>query len=418
GKNGRCRPLASADKCSKRGGTIVESCCTTCGGTVPTATPTEAATATPVEATETPAETPTPAGATAVTTTPTPEETPTETATPGGGETATPAETGTPVGGETATPAEATATPVGGETATPAGATATPVETATTAEGTATPGEATATPAGGETATPTEGGVATPSASATPEETATGGGESPTPVPTSTPGSGELCGNNTVDAGEFCDPPGTQCPNAGPGFQCSLSCTCACPTIITFTGDATDPASILDTGWTGIAHRAPVITNGAVSVSVSCSDGRPCGTCPISGPIANTQPGQLQDQRCTNDTSIQCTDNTPCTAGGGTCQFFFGSNLPLAAGGVTTCVVNQFNGPLTGTANIETGESATAVLLTSRVFNGIAIDNPCPRCVGDTTQNDGVQGGKCDGGPRINLDCDANGSVPNRPDFG
>ncbi len=424
GKNGRCRPLASADKCSKRGGTIVESCCTTCGGTVPTATPTEAATATPVGATETPAETPTPAGATAVTTTPTPEETPTETATAGGGETATPVETGTPVGGETATPAEATATPVGGETATPAGATATPVETATTAGATATPGEATATPvetatpAGGETATPTEGGVATPSASATPAETATGGGESPTPVPTSTPGSGDLCGNNTVDAGEFCDPPGSQCPNAGPGFTCSLSCTCDCPTVITFTGDATDPASILDTGWTGIAHRAPIITNGAVTVSVSCSDGRPCGTCPISGPIPNTQPGQLQDQRCTNDTSIQCTDNTPCTAGGGTCQFFFGSNLPLAAGGVTTCVVNQFNGALTGTANIETGESATAVLLTSRVFNGIAIDNPCPRCVGDTTENDGVQGGKCDGGPRINLNCDANGSVPNRPDFG
>ena len=356
GAHGRCRPLSSADKCEKHGGTIVESCCTTCGGPVPTVTPTELETATP-----TPGEVPT------ETATPAIEPTPTETATAGE---ETPTET--PTAGEVPTPTE-TAT---------AGEVATPTETATTA-------------------------AETPTASA----------EVPTPSATPTAGEG-LCGNNTIDAGEFCDPPGSQCPNAGPGFTCSLSCTCDCPTVITFTGDANDPASILDTGWTGIAHRAPIITNGAVTVSVSCSDGRPCGTCPISGPIANSQPGQMQDQRCTNDTSVQCTDDTPCTGGGGTCEFFFGSNLPLAAGGVTTCVVNQFNGSLTGTANIETGESATAVLLTSRVFNGIAIDNPCPRCAGDPTENDGVQGGTCDGGPRNGLACDANGSVANRPDFG
>ena len=102
----------------------------------------------------------------------------------------------------------------------------------------------------------------------------------------------------------------------------------------------------------------------------------------------------------------------PCTAGGGTCQFFFGSNLPLAAGGVTVCVVNQFNGAVSGTANVETGDAATVANLTARVYTGIAIDNPCARCVGDTTINDGVQGGTCSGGTRNGLACDGNGTVP------
>jgi hypothetical protein len=136
----------------------------------------------------------------------------------------------------------------------------------------------------------------------------------------------------------------------------------------------------------------------------------------VSGPIANSLPNQFQDQRCSNDTSIRCTNNAPCS--GGTCEFFFGSNLPLAAGGVTTCVVNQFNGSVSGTANVETGDAATSVKLTSRVYNGIAIDNPCPRCVGDTTVNDGALDGTCNGGPRNGLSCDANGQIPNRGDFG
>jgi hypothetical protein len=229
-----------------------------------------------------------------------------------------------------------------------------------------------------------------------------------------------------------------------------MQCTCACPAKITFAGDATDAASILDTGWTGIAHRAPIITNGDVTVAVSCLGERPdcrgpslkClgGTnngatctvasqcpggvcvgqpCTLSGPIANGLAGQLQNQRCTNDTSIKCTSNTLCTPGGGTCQFFFGSMLPLAAGGVTTCVVNQFNGPISGTADIPTGSATTIANLTSRVYNGLAIDNPCPRCVGDTTLNDGgITVGACDGGVRVGLACDGNGTVANRPDFG
>jgi len=238
------------------------------------------------------------------------------------------------------------------------------------------------------------------------------------PTVTSTP-TGPVCGDGVVTAPEQCDINGAQCPNAGNGLEtCSLpNCRCLCPTKISFTGDATSTESILDTGWTGIAHRAPVIANGDVTIGVSCAAQRPCGTCTIAGPIANVRANQIDNRRCTNDTSIKCTSNTPCTAGGGTCQFFFGSTLPLAAGGVGTCVVNQFQGPITGTANIESGETATTALLSSRVFTG-PTDNPCPRCSDAGGINDGVLGGTCDDGPRVGLACDANGFVPGRPDFG
>ncbi|MCC6850018.1 MAG: hypothetical protein IT294_16055, partial [Deltaproteobacteria bacterium] len=94
----------------------------------------------------------------------------------------------------------------------------------------------------------------------------------PTPTPTSTPPPGG-CGNGAVDPGEDCDPaggPATSCQNASntsAAFTCNpVTCQCACPTKVTFAGDPTSPFSILDTGWTGISHRAPIISNGQTTV--------------------------------------------------------------------------------------------------------------------------------------------------------
>lgn len=270
-------------------------------------------------------------------------------------------------------------------------------------------------PAGCLVVPPTPTPTVTPTPTATPTLTA----GAPTPTVTFTPNI--LCGNGQIDGNEVCDlgngSPQTTCPNTT--FPCNANtCTCDCPTKVSFAGDATSADSILDTGWTGIAHRAPIISDGAVTVALACSPvGRPCGVCNVSGPIANTQAGEIDSQRCTNDTSIKCTTNTPCQAGGGTCQFFFGSTLPLAAGGVGTCVVNQFNGAVTGTANVETGDAVTVANLSSKVFTG-PTDHPCPRCSDAGGINDGVAGGTCDDGPRVGLACDANGTVPSRPDFG
>ena len=241
-------------------------------------------------------------------------------------------------------------------------------------------------------------------------------------------GGGGPCGNGVLDAGEDCDPgsPGVTCQagsNTSAAFTCSPTCTCACPTKVTFAGNATATESLLDTGWTGISHRSPIISNGEVTVGLSCTaTSRPCGTCNVNGPIANPNAGagQIDNQRCSNDPSIHCTvgNNAPCIGGGGTCVFYFGSALPLAAGGVTTCVFNTFNGSVTGTANVESGDAVNSAHLTAQVFTGLTIDNPCARCVGDTTINDGVQGGTCSGGTRNGQACDANGAVPGRPDYG
>jgi hypothetical protein len=272
------------------------------------------------------------------------------------------------------------------------------------------------------------------------------------------------CGNGADP--QLCDPssPGYAC---GPSFACT-NCNCACPSSVHFAGDATDPKSVLDTGFTGIAHRAPIITNGDVSIDLNCAASqRPCGVCNVTGPVVNAQAGtgELDNQRCSSDPSLRCTSDGTCTAaankcsggtndgatcavsscglgtcnagvcvggatpgsaccnGGfcrtsGTCGFYFGSALPLAAGGVSTCVVNQFKQPITGTANVETGDAATTSFLTSRVYNGLAIDTPCPTCVGDPSVNVTATTGVCSGGPRDGLPCDANGQVPGRPDFG
>ncbi len=350
--------------------------------------------------------------------------TPTATAT----STATPTPTRTPTATLTPTvTATRTATPTTTRTATP---TTTPTVTLT----------ATATLTAGITVTPT------PTRTATPTKTTT-----PTPTVTSTP---PACGNGVIDPGEDCDPaggPATSCQgasNTSAAFTCNaVTCQCACPTKVTFAGDPNDPASLLDTGWTGISHRSPIISNGEVTVGLSACAGssRPCGTCTVTGPVANPQAGagQIDNRRCTNDPSRRCTNNTPCTPrnclggsnqgatcttdtqcpGGtcpasGTCQFFFGSNLPLAAGGVSTCVSNVFNGPITGTANVESGAAVNTALLSSSVFLAASVDQPCARCIGDTTINDGVLGGTCDTGPRAGLTCDGNGTVPSRPDFG
>ncbi len=523
----RCRPLASESLCTSRGGTVVESCCETCSGPVPTATPTEVAVPTATEtpqpiATETetpvPTETETPAPAATETATPVPTETETpqpvatetetppvatETATPGpvATETATAVATTTPVPTETATPvATATSTPAATATTVPATATATSTQAAATATATAVP-TATTTPVATLTSTPVLTATVTPlpsvtatttvlptatatttavptvtatttalptataTATAVPTVTAT---RTATPVPTTTPTASSTpaatvtpgVGNGIVDPGEDCDPAGgaaTSCQNASntsAAFVCNAATgQCGCPTKVVFTGDPNEPVSLLDTGWTGISHRSPIITNGDVTVALSsCTGGdsqhpgtRPCGTCVVSGPIANPSAGagQLDDRRCNNDPSRRCTNDATCTPrkclggtnfdaactndsqcpGGtcpaaGTCQFFFGAPLPLAAGGVSTCVANQFNGPITGTANVETGDAVNTAFLTSKVFLASTLDQPCPRCLNDANLNDGVLGGTCDVGPRAGKACDANGSVPGRPDFG
>ena len=284
-------------------------------------------------------------------------------------------------GGATPTPATATAT----RTVTPAPtATSTPGPlpcevTAPQCDGFCPPGLACiAEPAGvclclPPTATPTPAVTPTPALTATPTPTRT-----PTPTPTST-------------------------------------VVATCPTEVTILGTA-GSLGVLDAGWTGQSHDSQVIADGLLTMAVTgCAGTAPtCGVCDYAGPIenANAGAGEIDNERCSCDSRVPCTSNADCP-GSCECVFHFGSYLPLSAGGVSTCVKNNFQGPVTGTFNEDTGASAGNALLLSTVWTGPTADDPCPKCLGDGTANDGIKGGTCSGGQDNGAACDIMGTHPN-----
>lgn len=191
-----------------------------------------------------------------------------------------------------------------------------------------------------------------------------------------------------------------------------------CPVAVEVVGNA-GAQKILDSGWSGLAHNATVVSDGKLTFTVTnCeNDKKPCGDCQIGGPIQNTNAGagDISAQRCVADPSIICNASTPCPSGA--CAFFFGAPLPLSAGGIGTCVTNQVNGAVSGTANGETGAFAGTINLTSKVHSGIETTRPCPTCDGDGATNDGTKGGTCSGGPKAGQPCDVSGESP-VPSFG
>ncbi|HYB98529.1 MAG TPA: hypothetical protein VEC57_05275 [Candidatus Limnocylindrales bacterium] len=194
-----------------------------------------------------------------------------------------------------------------------------------------------------------------------------------------------------------CDPGETEenCP-ADCGDVEGVPCTSAQLT--------SSSGSDLDSGWTGIAHNSDLIEGASVTFRTlrrcggdgeACEVDADCGaavvgeggeagattceptcdclndhTCEITGPTG---------QKNCLTTLVECNTNADCAAGVA-CVNTFGPPLPLSSAGNPVCVVTLFDGPLTGTANTQTGEAVTQSNLKSRVFLGISIDQPCPRC--------------------------------------
>jgi hypothetical protein len=234
--------------------------------------------------------------------------------------------------------------------------------------------------------------------------------------------SGPSCGNGVIDAGETCDINGPHRPEAPcSDLGCNVStCRCQCPTRMHFAPDPTSTKTNFDLGWTGLGHRAPTATNADVTFAVSDCAGTepPCGQCTLGGPVANAGAGELDSRRCSNDSSLYCTDDAPCLGGGGACVYYFGAPMSLAPASYGLCTMSHFNGPIAGTINLESGAIVTTVSATMRVSSGIGTDSPCPRCDGDGTPNDAALDGTCVGGARDGLGCDANATTPGRPYWG
>ena len=158
------------------------------------------------------------------------------------------------------------------------------------------------------------------------------------------------------------------------------------PTACPVNGDATQPnrvvttqlagGSDLDNGWTGTSFNFPVIEDVQVEACLTNCDKANDPLCDVNG---ITGPG---------------TFNSPT----------FGPPLPLVAGGVAVCVVNNWqtqgaNG-FTGTANLQTGESTLSVKLFSDVYITNRT-NVCPRC----------ETGSCSGGPNQGKPCTVHGKT-------
>jgi hypothetical protein len=186
----------------------------------------------------------------------------------------------------------------------------------------------------------------------------------------------------------------TPCPTSTPGIMCPTQ------VMTEVNGSAVD----LDTGWTGMGHDAHMPSQNRLTLGVSlCSnpDSSTCGVCATSGPLPNAGGAAFNTQRCVLDTSVQCTSDGDC-GGNAPCSFFFGSPLPLAAGGITFCVTNQITAPVTGTVDVEGGTTSTTIQLLSSVYTSPTLNKPCPTC----------ESGVCHGGLHDGATCVVNGTSP------
>lgn len=186
----------------------------------------------------------------------------------------------------------------------------------------------------------------------------------------------------------------------------------------------TRPGSDLDSGFTGIAHNSDIILGASITARVKrecststdtecekdadCPGGETCvPTCDCNDDVTCEVTGPTHDKNCLNNLE-PCTTNADCDPDIA-CVNVFGPPLPLSSGGTPVCVISLFDGPLTGTANSSTGEAVVTSNLRSRVFLGISIDKPCPRC-GGVGQNPEIGDNfTCDGGPNNGQACTVEG---------
>jgi len=178
-----------------------------------------------------------------------------------------------------------------------------------------------------------------------------------------TPGTG---GGTTTTSTTI--PSVTECPTNASGGPSSLVFSVVAPAT-----PSQSNGSNLSTGWTGASHGFPITPNAKVTMCLSDCDG-----------TTDTECTGLAD---TGPTSVLNGAN-------------FGAPLPLLAGGAPVCVVNKFNGNVTGTADVGTGVVLSNVHLASEIWL-TTTTQVCPRCTS----------GKCDSGAKKNQNCTVDGTL-------
>jgi hypothetical protein len=91
----------------------------------------------------------------------------------------------------------------------------------------------------------------------------------------------------------------------------------------------------------------------------------------------------------------------------------FGTPLPIpnpSIPTISTCVLNTFAAPSTGTLDLSTGVASFSVNLSSDIYLTGNLSQPCPRCsASGTPSSPGT--GTCDRGPRATLACTTTSST-------
>jgi len=164
-------------------------------------------------------------------------------------------------------------------------------------------------------------------------------------------------------------------------------------------------ATNLDIGWKGLGHTQDLDDVVPARLLLECDGPAPCGECAITG----LDP-QLGNCRCAADNRVPCFAphevNDP-SCGGGLCTCYFGPPVPLSAGTVPTCLLNEVEAEVTGLVNVDEGAGTIEIPLLERVFLGISTVEPCPTCDGDPAPGNGQREGTCVGGLNDAQGCDA-----------
>ncbi len=227
------------------------------------------------------------------------------------------------------------------------------------------------------------------------------------------------CGNSILDPGERCDPGSAGgamlgCPDGG---FCTTTCQCvAClPQDISH---KTLDFSLNPAGGTcgSVQDGSSVVLKNLTCGGLSIGGG---GSIVPEGPTPDGSVSRFKVTCC--DTTSQCqiepssavpdlnTGVPDCTSTG--CNF--GTPLPIpnpALPTITTCVLNTWSLPASGTLDLTTGVSTTSVPLTSDIYLTGNLAQPCPRC--SATGSPASPGiGTCDRGPRAGMPCTTTSST-------
>jgi hypothetical protein len=140
---------------------------------------------------------------------------------------------------------------------------------------------------------------------------------------------------------------------------------------------AADTGTDLDNGWTGVAHNFALVGGSTIRACLSGCDASATPACTVA-----------------SDT------------GRGTINPAFGPPLPLFVLGAATCLVLEYDGPISGTTDLATGATDLTLTLAAEVWlapPGIV----CPQCSGNARGDTGV----CRDGPDRGRACRVEGTA-------